>query len=688
MAISDGYDKLAAVRVLLALFLVAACGSPDTETNEACGPNGECPPGFECNPVNRRCLKAGSVTADAAVVVFDAPIPDAAIPDALVGCPPPTHGPTTHPFATLSASETWTADTSPHIVTGDQRVTADAVLTIEACAEVQLAANVALIFGQSAATSRLVAEGTADRPIRFHASTAMPWGKLQVFHPGSVSLAYATFDGGGSDRFQGFATIVAGGDRMPGVRPVLKVDHVTVTGSQGFGVRLFDEAGFAPGSTDLTVSGGGQNPVAQKNPVAMGFQTAGTLPSGSYDGDILLDGDVTVTQDTALHDRGAAYETGVNGNLRVQGATMTIEAGVTVKMRAQLAWVAGATPSTTGSIVAAGTADKKVTFKSLTADRWANLTAQHPGTISLTQTVLENGGDDRFRYDATLVAWGDGVLPVKPVLAVNNVVIRGSKGAGVDLDRMGAFTAESTALTVESSGGDVFGYPLHVTTPTVGTIPPGSYGGNLLSGILVESRGIETSDTFHDRGQPYVLPFSLSVVPRAAGTTASLTIEPGVTLRFGQNAYLTIGSGSTGSPANPGQLVATGTAEKPIVFTADSATPAPGWWRGINFSGIAPSGNKIENAVIEYAGADCSCVGFGCSPDEDAGVIFFNYRPAEAFIKNTIFRHIDGHGVTSGWRSDMDGPDFKPTNTFEDIKGCSQVHWIPLTGSCPSDPCY
>jgi hypothetical protein len=255
---------------------------------------------------------------------------------------------------------------------------------------------------------------------------------------------------------------------------------------------------------------------------------------------------------------------------------------------------------------------------------------------------------------------------------------------GVNADRMGGFIAGSTGLTVTESGGGEFGWALRVSTPAVGTIPPGSYTGNRIDEILVDTRTIEDADAFRDRGVPYNLPFTLSVIPRTG--TASLTVEAGVTMKFGMNAVLVIGAGSSASEPAAGQLVAVGTPEKPIVFTA--TTPTAGFWRGIGFHGILPTGNRIEHARIEYAGADCSCSGFGCSPDEDAGVIIYNYRPAEAFITNTTFAHITGHGVTSGWRSDEIGPDFRATNTFDDIAGCQQVRWRPTSGSCPTDPCY
>ena len=47
---------------LLALLVSTNCGTTDQVVElEACGPNGACPPGFLCRPVDNRCV-AGSTT--------------------------------------------------------------------------------------------------------------------------------------------------------------------------------------------------------------------------------------------------------------------------------------------------------------------------------------------------------------------------------------------------------------------------------------------------------------------------------------------------------------------------------------------------------------------------------------------------------------------------------------------------
>ncbi len=76
---------------------------------------------------------------------------------------------------------------------------------------------------------------------------------------------------------------------------------------------------------------------------------------------------------------------------------------------------------------------------------------------------------------------------------------------------------------------------------------------------------------------------------------ATLTINAGVTIGFGTDSTLMVNGG----------LVAAGTPCLPVVLTSDSATPAPGAWRGVDIatpdSGVPASG-RLMNLVVQYGG--------------------------------------------------------------------------------------
>ncbi|MBN2495008.1 MAG: hypothetical protein JXR96_10490 [Deltaproteobacteria bacterium] len=86
-------------------------------------------------------------------------------------------------------------------------------------------------------------------------------------------------------------------------------------------------------------------------------------------------------------------------------------------------------------------------------------------------------------------------------------------------------------------------------------------------------------------------------VSRVAGG-ATLTIEPGATLIFRQDAGLEIDSDSA--------LVASGSPEKRILMTGafEGEFPSRGFWTGVVFDNANSFDNLLEHVVIEYGGSE------------------------------------------------------------------------------------
>jgi len=112
------------------------------------------------------------------------------------------------------------------------------------------------------------------------------------------------------------------------------------------------------------------------------------------------------------------------------------------------------------------------------------------------------------------------------------------------------------------------------------------------------------------RGVPYRILGSLRV--GGGDELATLSIEPGVRLRFERGAWLYVEFFSSDQPAT-GALRALGSAAEPIYFTSAQAAPAPDDWGGIKFNSVLDPSNRLDHVVIEYAGSDCSCVQNTCS---------------------------------------------------------------------------
>jgi len=106
----------------------------------------------------------------------------------------------------------------------------------------------------------------------------------------------------------------------------------------------------------------------------------------------------------------------------------------------------------------------------------------------------------------------------------------------------------------------------------------GSAGPTYISGVL------DYSTTWTEYLSPYIVQSNLSV---AQGAT--LTISLGVIVKFTQGVSLT----------TQGSLVADGTPEKKITFTAYSSL-TPGAWGGLTFA-AGSTNNLLDNVVVKYA---------------------------------------------------------------------------------------
>jgi len=257
-------------------------------------------------------------------------------------CPVPTGGPTIHEDDVVG-HEVWTAEGSPHVVEWTVDVRGGATLEIEPCAVVQFAEGHGLnvAFPGTPTTGTLIAEGTVEQPIRFEGKDGARWGHVFVQGPGTARLAHVTLEGGGGAHTRA-ASLVASGDGTYPVQEPLFVDHVTIVGSLGAGVIVDHLARFATGSTDLVVTGSGND--ANPYPLVLGEHAIDELPLGDYTGnavdEILIEPTQTIHEDTTMRNVGVRYVVG-NGNDLVVGsgdaeapATLTIEPGVHVAFAA------------------------------------------------------------------------------------------------------------------------------------------------------------------------------------------------------------------------------------------------------------------------------------------------------------------------------------------------------------------
>ncbi|MFO0722289.1 MAG: hypothetical protein U1E65_00815 [Myxococcota bacterium] len=387
------------------------------------------------------------------------------------------------------------------------------------------------------------------------------------------------------------------------------------------------------------------------------------------------------------------------------GATLTLEACAIVEVASEVSITigqSGAAP--TSRLVAEGKTNASgdsmpVVIRSVSdTAHWGALRVVEHGFLDANLLALVRGGGSSS--GAALYAQGDDnrLAPV-PMVRANGLVIANSLTLGFRIEASAGFTEDSSELIVQgagSGGGVTEGidtrYAGYVELPAVHTLPrSSSYTGNAIDAIWVHAGfTVAADETFREVGVPYQVRAGLKLAP-SAGSTASLTIEPGVTIRFSHEGYasgvLELGDGAQGTNQAQVRLSAAGTAERPIRFTSGMKTPAPGDWLGVIWVAGPATGNSVKNAIFEYGGKHAGLNGYGCGPGTvDALLVLRDWRPEEAFLDGCSFRSSAGGGVVSGWSSDAMTPDLKSPNTFEQIaNGCDVSQPKHEDGTCPGN---
>ena len=137
---------------------------------------------------------------------------------------------------------------------------------------------------------------------------------------------------------------------------------------------------------------------------------------------------------------------------------------------------------------------------------------------------------------------------------------------------------------------------------------------------------ISSNTTWNIAGSPYII---WDTVYMDGGTT--LTIEPGVIVRFRNKAALFTFAIINGLPQNDADIIAVGTSTNPIIFTSDSSAPSPGIWSSINMNHNAFTNSIFNYCIFEYAS-------YALRINNDAGY---------STVKNCIFKN-NNIGIIDG----------------------------------------
>jgi hypothetical protein len=384
----------------------------------------------------------------------------------------------------------------------------------------------------------------------------------------------------------------------------------------------------------------------------------------------------------------------VTGDVAVSG-TLTIEPCAEV----QIAELKSITINAGGALAAEGLEDRPIRIAAIDPQKpFAQLRGIGGASMRFRHVRIHDGGHPQgspIDTTGTIYAQGsDQTQPTQPTLFVEHVIVSESHSNGLRLLDGAGFAPGSMDLVVTGAAR----YALSISPRAVGTVPSGTYTGNAVDEIVLPGGGgadsVQEDTTMHDRGVPYRVGDSTTsgnLTVEKVGGLATLTIEPGVTLRFKKGGELIV-ERFAGTNAASGALIAVGAALKPIVFTSAEAAPAAGDWVGITFNMTPAAADKIQHARVEYAGGLTTSGSQTCNtaptfPTYPDAAIRVRGLPAGQFVTDTTIANSAAHGFDRGWQSDTK-TDFTPTNTFTGVVACQQTYPRDQNGNCPDPlPC-
>ncbi len=161
---------------------------------------------------------------------------------------------------------------------------------------------------------------------------------------------------------------------------------------------------------------------------------------------------------------------------------------------------------------------------------------------------------------------------------------------------------------------------------------------SLAAGPTYITADINQPTTWTADGNPYDIPTNYII-----NINSTLTIEPGVVVKFSPDHYNRRYSGLTVNGQNGGKIIAHGSSSQPIVFTSRydneedniigaNGDPHPGDWLGIKFKN---DNSILDNIIVRYAGEIYY---------SSANLEFSNFSQAK--INNSIIEKSAGNGIS------------------------------------------
>jgi parallel beta-helix repeat protein len=421
-----------------------------------------------------------------------------------------------------------------------------------------------------------------------------------------------------------------------------------------------------------------------------------------------------ISRDAIWSDPGIPYK--IAGDMTVQGTygtngitTLTLLAGAVLKFSAQCGLVIGSNneESFKGGLLAIGNAGDSVVFTGETATPgfWDGLFILNHAVDSLVKLnycVVSYGGygsEDNVRIDNcspeirySSFRWGsghglyifysspliydceisynstNGIYSYNSATTLRKTVVSYNSNYGI-YSAYANITIDSCMIKSNSSFGfydlggtdypvvtnDTFAFnlsnPVNIHCNALNGFSGNVYTGNTVQRIKVGTGTILQDAAWTNPGIPYEISGDVIIAgSHGADGVTTLTLQPGTILRFVALSGISVGSGTT-----PGGLIAQGSAESRVLFTANSDTPTPGFWDGLTFNNASNDNIcRLKYATVEYAGnstfdginmVSASPLIENSSVQMNNGAGLGCSSASNPIIRNTVFRDNTIYGI-------------------------------------------
>ena len=489
---------------------------------------------------------------------------------------------------TISTNTTWTTG-STYIIDGTLSVEG-ATLTIEPGTIIKFTESSELDVGYSESGSAIIANGTADNPIRFTSTASTPtegdWDGLWFYSGTSseTSLKYCIveYSGGYSD--------YAGAINLKDCK--ITIDNCHVQYSKYNGLVLDNDASFKSFTANTIENVGGQ--IISLYPNAVHTIGAGNTLLADGNKGVLISSGTYDREDETWRALSAPYV--IDGTVNVKstsGSILRIEAGAVISFTESSEFDVAYGSGEYGTIIATGTEDKMIYFTSASVSKekgdWDGIWLyEGSNSCNFEYCVFEYAGGYSDTYGMIEIKGSD--------VSFINCTFRQSETYGISLNAEAGFTSFQDNTFSDNNDHAVKIYANHANT--IGT------GNDFITGnrgVLVKGNTIDQEVTWNKLNCAYFIDGLVNI----AGLTAELTIEPGTVIKFTENSEMDIAYGT----GNYGRIVAVGTEEDPIYLTSASPEPSNGDWDGIWFYEGTLQGTVFDNCVVSYGGGYSSSSG-------------------------------------------------------------------------------